>query len=250
MEQQIHYSQHLHETIELAHEVHAIHITRRRIPLRAIVAKQLKFFALKIWLLQGLVLSALCAILFQFFSINAAYGVDALTWAKHSLPKALCFCAVTVVICAVPLLSRSTRYKMAELEQSTYFSVRGNLLAQLLFIGTGDIGMLSILTLLSIKLQITGETIFLSLMIPFLTASVLCLMLWIRTAPSFFHNAGAILCGASALLVYKMTDNSRQSMPDAALRIWIVYALICIVILYCECKRLYCHGMSETLLAE
>ncbi len=250
IEQQIHYSRHMQETIKLAHSANAMHTARCHIPLRTMVAKQVKFFALKIWLFQGLVLAALCALLFQLYSINAAYGIDAFTWAKHSLPKSLCLCSVTVVICAIPLLSRPTRYKMAELEQSTYFSVRGNLLAQLLFIGTGDIGMLSVLVLLAIRLQIAGDTIFLSLIIPFLTAAASGLMLWIRTSPSFFHKAGAILCGLSALFVYKITDNSMLFLPDTAFYVWILYALICIAVLYRECKKLYCRGIFDMLLTE
>ena len=246
LERSICYSEHLQETIKLAHCTNASHTIRYRISMWHIVVKQLKFFALKIWLLQGLLLAALCALFFQLYSISVVYGVDAFEWAKRVLPKSLCLGAGAIAVSAIPLLSRSTHYKMAELEQSTYFSLRGNLFAQLLFMGIGDLGMLSALILLAIKFRITGDTIFLSLIIPFLTSATFCLILWMRTTPSFFRNAGVILCGASALFVYQIADNSKLLIPEAALYIWILYALTCIGIMYYACSKLYYHSAAET----
>lgn len=248
IENKIPYKKHMRQTIELAHLSKQAIPCRKRISFGSLAAKQLKFFALKIWALQGIALAALCALFIQFYGLELLCNEAAFCLMQRNSPKLLCLCGSIVVMSSIPLLFRSTRYKMMELEQSTYFSVRGNLLAQLVFIGIGDLGMLAVLVSLARKFQISHSTVFLSLIIPYLTAAAACLMLWMRTAPAFFPGLGMAACMLSAYLAYAAVNQSRILFADASLYLWVIYAIACIGILYYELRRLYSQNAVEGML--
>ena len=242
VEKQINYGEYLQQTIESAQAVQQTCPPRQRISFGILVIKQLKFVALKIWLLQGMILSALCA-LFLFY-----YDTDVISIREYIPRRILALCAGFIALSARPLLLRPTRYRMLEIEQSTYFSNRGSILAQLLFIGIGDVGMLTILTLLAVRYRIPADTIFLFLVIPFLTAAAAGLMLWARTVPLFFHKAWIPVCILVSLLACEATDKTMRLLPDAALFIWICYGLTCVYILWQNYRRLYHPGNMEGML--
>lgn len=224
---------HLRQTMESAQSVRQACSSRHRISFRVLVIKQLKFVALKIWLLQGMILSALCA-LFLFY-----YNRGVISLREYIPRRVLALCAGIVALSARPLLLRPMRYRMLEIEQSTYFSNRGGILAQLLFIGIGDVGMLTVLTLLAVQYRIPADTIFLFLVIPFLTAAAAGLMLWARTVPLFFHKTWIPVCILASLLVCEITDKTMRLLPNASLSIWICYGITCVYILWREYRRLY-----------
>lgn len=233
VEKQMDYGAHLKETKGLTQSMRQLIVYRNHISFWALVGKQLKFVALKIWLVQGMVLSALCA-LFLYY-----YDTGVIVHSEYIPPEILGLCGGIVVLSTAPLLLRPTRYQMFELEQSTYFSNRGGILSQLLFTGIGDVGMLTVLALLAEQYRIAADRIFLFLVIPFLTAAVACLMLWARTSPLIFQKTGMAVCLLSACLICEMAEKSKQLFPNIPLAAWICYALICVCILYCEYRRLY-----------
>lgn len=233
---------HLQQTIESAQSMCQTRSPRHRISFVALVIKQLRFVALKIWIIQGMLLSALCA----FFMFYYNRGV---IFTNEYIPrKALALCAGIIALSAGPLLLRPTRYRMLEIEQSTYFSNRGGILAQLLFIGMGDICMLAVLTLMAVRYRITTDRIFLFLVIPFLTATATGLMLWVRMTPSLFQKAWGPVCILVSLITCELTEKTRQLFPDALLFIWICYALGCIGALGCEYRRLCLHVDTEKMI--
>lgn len=241
-ERLIDYSAHLQQTIEKAQTVQQSCSYRQRLSFSALVVKQLWFVALKIWLIQGVILSALCAL----FLFN--YDSSVISIREYIPHRALALCACIIALSTRPLLLRPIRYQMLEIERSTYFSNRGSILAQLLFIGIGDVGMLTILTLLAVQYRITTDTIFLFLVIPFLTASAAGLMLWARTIPLFFHKAWIPVCIFASLLACELTEKTMQLIPEASLSIWICYGIACVYILWREYRRLYRPESMEGML--
>ena len=242
MEKQMNYSLHLQQTIESAQSVRQMYPSRQRISFGTLVIKQLKFIALKIWLLQGMVLSALCALLLFYYDRGVIQGRE------YIPPKLLGLCGGLIVMCAAPLLLRSTRYKMFELEQATYFSNHGGCLSQLLFIGAGDIGMLTVLSLLASHYQIAADGIFLFLIIPFLTAAAGYLMLLTRTSASIFQKTGIPVCILSSCLICEIAEKTRWLLSDIPLFIWVCYAFVCVCILYREYRRLLFQENRENML--
>lgn len=242
VEKQTDYSLHLQHTILAVRSSRQTVLHRQRLSFPALVLKQVRFVALKIWLVQGMLLSALCA-LFLFYYDRGVIRID-----EHIPRKALALCAGIIALSTEPLLLRPTRYQMLEVEQSTYFSNRGGILAQLLFIGMGDAGMLTVLTLLAAQHRISTDRIFLFLVIPFLTAATTGLMLWVRIKPSLFHKAWGPVCILTALITCEVTEKTGQVFPDAPLFIWICYALLCVCVLGCEYRRLCFKGSLENML--
>lgn len=242
VEKQIDYGTHLRQTIESAQSVRQMCPLRQRISFSALVIKQLKFIAIKIWLLQGMILSVLCALLLFYYDKGVIRGRE------YIPPKLLGLCGGMIVMCAAPLLLRPTRYKMFELERSTYFSNRGGILSQLLFIGIGDVGMLTVLALLARHYRIAADGIFLYLVIPYLTAAAAYLMLWARTSSSVFEKTGIPVCILSSCLICEIAENSRWSLSDMPFFIWGCYAFVCVCILYREYRRLLFQEDLENML--
>lgn len=242
VEKQVDYRAHLRQTRESAQSVRQARPPRQRISFWVLVGKQLKFAAIKIWLLQGMVLSALCALLLY------NYDTSVIRRDAYVMPNILGLCGGIIAMSTAPLLLRPTRYKMLELERSTYFSNRGGILSQLLFIGIGDVGMLTVLAVLAKQYRIAADGIFLFLVIPFLTAAVSCLMLWTRTSSSIFQKTAIPVCILSSFLICEIAEKSRWSLSDMPLFIWGCYAFVCVCILYREYRRLLFQEGLENML--
>lgn len=242
VEKQADYSAHLQQTVKAVQSASQSYPRHRHIGFLALVLKQLRFIALKIWLVQGMLLSVLCA-LFLFF-----YDRGVIRFREYIPRGTLTLCGCVIVLSARPLLLRQVRCKMLEVEQATYFSNRGGILAQLLFIGIGDVGMLVVLILLAIRYRVAAVTIFLFLVIPFLTAASAGLMLWVRATSSFFQKAWIPVCAASSCLVCETAKESLALSQNIPLIFWSFYALVCVCILCCEYRRLCRVDSMERLL--
>lgn len=242
-ERGIPYASHLQTVTELSKRCldTAAAKSRSSLSFGSLILKQLKFSAWKIWLLQGMVLAALCA---AFFSL---YKETVLNWFYTTLSEFLCLCGGMIVLSAVPLLQRSFRYRMMELEQSTRFSIAGSLAAQLIFIGIGDLAMLAALALIVWQHGLTGSVIFLSLVIPFLTAAATCLMLWVRTDPSAFERQAVLLCMTTTLLMNRIIDWYKDSRQDSGLWFWFLYAFLCLAAICHEYRKLQSVSYKESL---
>lgn len=208
-----------------------------------LAAKQVKFLAWKIWLTQGMVLAALCAVFFCIYTNSTFEWVD-----LYIPPKFLCGCGTVVAMSAIPILKRASRYKMFELEQSTHFSVSGSLISQLLFIGIGDIFMLTILFLIVGRFGLTIPVTLITLIVPFMTAATTCLMLWARTTPSVFQAVSVVLCLLTSWLSYKFIGISSSLQPPTQLWLWIAYVLICIATICHEYHNICFHKSVEHML--
>lgn len=239
IEKNISYDTHLQNTKELSQLSLAKSARKHRqcLSFGALVRKQFKFLAWKIWLLQGMVLAFLYTL---FLSL---YTTEVMKWSYRVMPRFLCCCSGVIVMSSIPLLRRSVRYRMMELEQSTRFSAAGNLASQLLFIGTGDLGMLMFLAFAVAKYDVTESVIFLSLIVPFLTTAVTCLMLLSRTPFFVFNKSVVRLCILTTLLMNYVIDQYRQFHSDGRITGWVLYSLCCLAILYHEYRKI-CKPMS------
>lgn len=238
IEQDIPYASHMQETIRLAQD--RFQNRRPTLSFGRLIMKQLKFLAWKIWMVQGMTLAVLCCLFIHTFEVRY--------WSGTALSKFLCCCSGIIVFCAVPVSKRAKRYHMAELEQSTLYSVKGCLLSQLLFIGIGDLGMLSILAVTARSYDLTHKVIFLSLVIPFLTSASACLMLWIRSTPQFFERAVILFCILPPLLTILVIEKYETAFFDIESIYQYLYAALCVGILFYGCRNLYTRNNTENML--
>lgn len=258
VERDIPYEIHLKETQRLARDIRPASAGRCGLSFWRFMAKQIRFLAWKIWFLQGMVLALLCAVFFciygrpdRMFLGNAQGGVPggiSVEWAERFFARFLCGCSGVVAACAVPVLRRAVRYRMFEVERATRFSVRGGLAAQLLFIGVGDAGMLTVLAFLSMRAGVGGQVVFLFGVIPFLTAAVTALMLWMRREPCVSVGLPLLLCMVSVCAAYEMVEIVNRLLPDGILWFGISYALLCIGAIGWGYRRLFSKEKERELL--
>ena len=137
---------------------------RRRINYSAFLRRQLRFIGWPIWLVQGIAMILLCIVFYgplNFYLEDSVKGIAFL----------LCCLSVLVLLSSVPMIHRSIRYKMHELELSTRFSSVKLLLAKLLLIGIGNLVTLSVIFLLTItNTSLQTESVLLYLLLPYLSA--------------------------------------------------------------------------------
>lgn len=176
---------------------------RRRINYPEFLKRQLRFIGWPIWLIQGTALIMLCMAFngpLNFYLVDSVKGIAFL----------LCWLSVLVLLSSVPMIHRSIRYKMHEIELSTRFSSVKLLLAKLLLIGIGNLVTLSTIFLLTIaNTSLKSESVLLYLLLPYLSAccgflyllghipaykfevysiGLCCLMLTVFTILSRFHS--------------------------------------------------------------
>ncbi len=247
------YEARLEETQRLARDVRPVFAGRCQLSFRGFMVKQIKFIAWKIWFWQGMVLALLCAVFFSIYGIQAD-GIpgrmpgSTLCILPENIPRFLCGCSGIIAVCVLPILQRSIRCRMFEVERATRFSVRGGLAAQLLFIGVGDMGMLSVLAFLSMRAGVGGKVVFLFGVIPFLTAAVTVLMLWMRREPCVSVGQPLLLCIVSVCAAYEIVNVVSHLLPDGILWFGILYTMLCVGAIGWGYRRLFSKEKERALL--
>lgn len=166
---------------------------RQRISFARFLGKQLPGIGWKLWSLQGLF----------FLSVNAFLS-DAAEYLRSPLRLAkLLFClSVAVFMTALPLLYRSVRYRMQEIEAAARFSLGKLLLARLIAISIGDLFLLCGIFLVAVaKTSLSADITVIYLCFPFLLAGSGCLYMLGHLSPNRFL-AGSLLFCTTLLLVF------------------------------------------------
>lgn len=139
-------------------------IKRRRISYPAFLKRQLRFIGWQIWLAQGAVLILL------YMALNGPLN-DYLKDGVLGIAFLLCCLSVLVLLSSVPMIHRSIRYKMREVELSTRFSAVKLLLARLIIIGIGNLVLLGAIFLFTVaNTSLQTESVLLYLLLPYLAA--------------------------------------------------------------------------------
>lgn len=186
---------HLQATILMAEREVCLKQRRRRISFARFLGKQIPMIGWKLWSLQGVFLLSVYAI----FSDSAKYLRSPLRLAK------LLFClSIAVFMTALPLLYRSARYRMQEVEAAARFSSVRLLLARLIAISIGDILLLCGIFLTAVaKTSLSTDNTVIYLCFPFLLAGSGCLYMLGHLPPNRFL-AGSLLFCTALLLVFSV----------------------------------------------
>lgn len=138
---------------------------RRPAGFAAILRSQIAFIGWRIWAGQAFLL--LCALLTLWGATQNAQALSAL-W----VPQSLFYLSLLVSGVVLPVLYRSFRYKMHEIETTTYYATTQLLLAKLLVVGIGDLAILGSLTaFIAVGSVFPLGSSVLYLLCPFLLAS-------------------------------------------------------------------------------
>ena len=182
---------HLHATTLLARREACRKQMRKRISPIHFLGKQLTFIGWKVWLVQGFFLLSVYGVFFDFFD----YLRNPLR-----LAKLLFILSVAVFMTVLPLLYRSVRYRMQEIEAATRFSSVNLLLARLIVIGVGDIALLGGIFLFTlVKTSLPTASAGFYLCFPFLLAGGGCLFMLGHFPPGKFLAGSFLFCTALIL---------------------------------------------------
>lgn len=119
------------QTVSEVRAHYAAQQNQPRISFGQFILLQARYSGIRMWLWQGLVLTAMLAGL-NLVQINVT-----MNYLLRMLPFLLGCCGVAAITATVPMLYRSIRYQMHETEHACYFSGVQLLWARLLFMGIG-----------------------------------------------------------------------------------------------------------------
>ncbi len=185
---------HLESTIVLAKSQAIQRCQRERIPFRWFLWKQIRFTGWQFWSVQGAFLILFDRMLVQLYGESV--------WASPSSIARLLFCLSTLVaMMALPLLYRSRKHRMQEIESASFFSSSKLLAAKLAVIGTGDtllLGGMYLAALLRTSIHAGSLTFY--LLLPFLIMSAAYLYMMGHCSSNGFFT-GSITLGTAMLLL-------------------------------------------------
>lgn len=183
---------HLHTTILLAEREACQKQRQERISFAHFWEKQIRFIGRKIWIVQGVSLFVMILLIPRFYA-------DSIT--LHQMIKRLACLSILVFMAALPLLYRSVRYRMQEIETASRFSGVKLLLARLILIGIGDICLLTGIFLTSIiNTLIPADSVFFCICFPFLLSGSVCLYMLGHLTPGKFLAGSLLFCSFLAVL--------------------------------------------------
>ena len=156
----------LEQTIVLAQAVYRSQ-QQADLSFRGLLLSQVRFLGWKIWLGQAGLLLVLGVLLGSFGSHHAVYILT-----RHG-PYLLSCCATLILTMTLPLVHRSRRWQMDEVEAATAYSTQGLLGARILLLFVGDaLLLLAVGLLAAANTVLAPEKIALYLLMPFLGLAV------------------------------------------------------------------------------
>ncbi|MFQ6959025.1 hypothetical protein [Clostridium sp. D5] len=184
----------------------------RRIGFGELVLRQIRFIGWKIWCLQLAVMAVMyCALHTIFWNMDVA--------SRH-MPFLLFAMAVMLAWMAVPMMGRSIRYRMAEIESASRFSLGRLMAARLLITEAGAVVLMAGMMRLTAAGSIyrLSEIVFSSLL-PFLAVTGICtgLLGHIRVQSYVKSCNAAVACIlASVFIMDRLGTRSPADLPAAA----------------------------------
>lgn len=201
---------HLHTTILLAEREAPLRQRQERISFARFLAKQIRFTGWKIWIVQGVSLFILSALIPRLYE-------DFIT--SQQMIKRLACLSILIFMTALPLLYRSVRYRMQEIEAASRFSGVKLLLARLILIGIGDICLLTGIFFSSIiNTLLPTDSVFFCLCFPFLLSGSVCLYMLGHLTPGQFF-AGSLLFCSFLLFLFALIPGQYMFLYHPALSV-------------------------------
>lgn len=184
----------------------------RRIGFAELVLRQIRFVGWKIWCLQ------LAAMVVMYCALHTIFGnMDV---ASRHMPYLVFAMAVMLAWMAVPMLGRSIRYRMAEVESASRFSLGRLMAARLLITEAGAVILLSgtMRLLAAGNIYRLSEIVFSSLL-PFLAVTGICtgLLGQIRVQSYVKSCNTAVVCILALVFIMdRLGTRSLAELPAAA----------------------------------
>ncbi len=209
----------LETTVQLARWQVSHRQKRERIPFRRFLGKQIPYIGWQLWTVQG------CLLLFFDRMLIQLYGER--FWDSPISVARLLLCVSTLVaMMALPLLYRSRRYRMQEVESASYFSSARLLMAKLAVIGIGDGLLLAGMFLVTmVRTAMQAELLTFYLVLPFLIMSAAYLYMMGHCSGNGFF-LGSIALGTAMILLAVVLPGRWLSLFQQRMTLgWILFCL-------------------------
>ncbi len=209
----------LKNTVRLAKSQVGKNQKRGRIPFWRFLFQQVRYVGWQLWTAQGLMLLVFDRMLIQLYGERF--------WDSPISGAKLLFCASTLVaMMALPMLYRSRKYRMQEIESVSYFSSTRLLMAKLAAIGIGDALLLAGIFLTTmIRTSMETGNLTLCLLLPFLVMSAAYLYMMGHCSGNGFF-VGSITLGSAMLLIATVIPGQWLSLFQQSMTYgWIIFCL-------------------------
>lgn len=217
-------------TIALAKNEIANNRRFERIGFLSFCLRQAGFFGWKTWFVQAVVLAVLCIV----FDVVNLRGIGALSYSTAFMVRAS---AIITVLTVLPMLYRSSKYRMLEVEISTRGGYLRLLFSRLALVGIGDILMLAgIFAFAVLKTDLGLFSALFCLLVPFLAMlSVLLLLLPripLRALPYALYASSTVMLIGAAWLGSKAPSHAMYPIWGAVCILFMVFCTTQLVMLW------------------
>lgn len=223
---------HLRQTIFLTGECYQKHRKKERIGFGGLLLRQFRFIGWKMWLVQGLYLFLFIKAIRFLFHIEVM-GV------RH-ISYMLCLSSVMIAWTMVPIIGRSIRFRMFEIENAALFSGGRLLIVQLLVIGGGGLPVLgTAFWLMTRRYLYQFSEVAFAMFLPLLAVISLFLYLFRRMRNEVVVkscNIAGGICIAAIILTAKSGTCNLMELPRTGG--WLA-CVICLVVCVVQIKAIW-----------
>lgn len=235
---------HMERTIMLAHTAYDGRRRFRHVSTLSMIARQFRFVARPVWLLQGVALILLCMLM---YIVRSSEGF------VSKLPALLSVSSVFVAMTVLPIFGRARRYKMYEIESSTRLSHQKLMFAKLCAVGSGDAICLVIITILNLGEMVSPtQTVLTFILLPFLLSCTGSLFVLNRSKEEYGVYVSTGLCIAIGGTYWSMAARLSCLPAQSLTGLTVTACTALLIFLAFECrslmKQIPSSDMREALL--
>lgn len=221
---------HLEKTVCLARCIYRGENPKQRIGFGGLLMRQVRFMGWRVWLIQ------IFSLFIMLAGIHTVFGNRTLN--SSHISYILCGTAILMVWALTPVIARSFKYKMHEVETASYFSGSRILIAQMIMIVGGVMVMLfAIILFTSVRYEYGISEITFSLFLPFFASGNLYLYLLRHVRPHVLirvcNAVGGILIAVILFLDRSRTFNLIKLPKTIGWGMCIVGIIFCAIQVRC-----------------
>ena len=231
--------EHLEETIAQTKALYERQGRRDRIGFGGLLLRQIRFIGWKVWLMQLVLLIVIIRIIGFAFIVSGS--------GRH-ISYFLCGSGILTVWAAVPVIERSIRYKMYEIENTTLFSGGRLMTARFVIVFSGILVMvIAMMCLMTVRYMYSFSEVVFSFILPLMAAASLFLYLFRRLKAESVLKGCNLAGGISIVAILFLDRGSGYNPMDIPLAAgWMVCAL-CLTLSIIQVRKIWERESCEKI---
>lgn len=194
--------------------------------------RQIQFIGWKMWLFQGGYLFIVINII-RFLFHEETLGMRYISYILYLV-------SIILVWTAVPIIGRSIRFRMIEIENTTLFSGGKLLLAQILVIGCGGLPVVgSIIWVMTSRYLYQFSEVIFSMVLPLLAFTGMFLYLLRRVKAYAVVRTCNLVGGICLLLVIQMGRRGIGNLMELPKTVGWIACAVCLIVCIVQIKAIW-----------